>query len=80
MFFHATIRVLPKEGGLLVPKKLSIYLLMLVIGFTFLFLAIFLDLPEKLKWFFLAVAVILNVTSAVAAMRMGLKEMKPDNR
>lgn len=80
MFFHATIRVLPKKGGLLVPKKLSIYLLMLVIGFTFLFLAIFLDLPEKLKWLFLAVAVILNVTSAVAAMRMGLREMKPDKR
>ncbi|WP_158232787.1 hypothetical protein [Sporosarcina sp. P17b] len=59
---------------------MSIYLLMLVIGFTFLFLAIFLNLPEKLKWLFLAVAVILNVTSAVAAMRMGLREMKPDKR
>lgn len=62
------------------PKKLSIYLLMLAIGFTFLFMTIFLDLPEKLKWLFLAIAVILNVTSAVAAMRIGLREMKPDKR
>ena len=61
-------------------KKLSIYILMLAIGFTFLFLAIFLDLPEKLKWLFLAIAVILNVTSAIAAMRIGLREMKPDKR
>ncbi|ARF17018.1 hypothetical protein CSV61_14510 [Sporosarcina sp. P3] len=61
-------------------KKLSIYLSMLVIGFTLLLLAIFLDLPEKLKWLFLVIAVILNVTSAVAAMRIGLKEMKPNKR
>lgn len=61
-------------------KKLAIYLSMLVIGFTFLFLAVFLDLPEKLKWLFLAIAIILNVTSAVAAMRIGLKEMKPSKK
>ncbi|ARJ38562.1 hypothetical protein CSV71_08305 [Sporosarcina sp. P21c] len=58
-------------------KKLAIYLSMLVIGFAFLFSAVFLDLPEKLKWLFLAIAIILNVTCAVAAMRIGLKEMKP---
>ncbi|PIC64843.1 hypothetical protein CSV79_04265 [Sporosarcina sp. P13] len=61
-------------------KKLSIYLLMLAIGFTLLILAIILDLPEKLQWLFLAIAIILNVTSAVAAMRIGLREMKPDKR
>ncbi|ARK24391.1 hypothetical protein SporoP37_06730 [Sporosarcina sp. P37] len=61
-------------------KKLSIYILMLVIGFTLLFLAIFLDLPEKVMWALLAIAVILNLTSAIAAMRIGLREMKPGKR
>ncbi|PIC86807.1 hypothetical protein CSV72_06800 [Sporosarcina sp. P20a] len=61
-------------------KKLALYLSMLVIGFTFLFLAIFLDVPEKLKWLFLAIAIILNVNCAVAAMRIGLKEMKPNKK
>ncbi|MFD1928239.1 hypothetical protein ACFSFY_09225 [Sporosarcina siberiensis] len=59
-------------------KKLFIYLLMLVIGCTFLVLAIFLDLPEKFKWLLLAIAIILNGISAVAAMKYGLKEMKPN--
>ncbi len=61
-------------------KKLSIYLLMLVIGFTFLLLAIFLNLPEIVKWLFIGIAIILNVTSAIAAMRIGLQEMKPEKR
>lgn len=78
LFFHATIRVELRRGGLLVSKKLALYLSMLAIGFTFLFLAIFLDLPEKLKWLFLVIAIILNVTCAVAAMRIGLKEMRPN--
>lgn len=62
------------------PKKLSTYLVMLAIGFTLLLLALFLELPEKVKWAFLAIAVVLNVTSAIAAMRIGLREMKPDNK
>ncbi len=74
------MRVKLKKGGLLVSKKLAMYLSMLVIGFTFLFLAIFLDLPEKLKWLFLAIAIILNVTCAIAAMRIGLNEMKPSKK
>ena len=61
-------------------KKLSIYLLMLVIGFTFLFLAIFVELPDIVKWVFLGIAIILNVTSAIGAMRIGLHEMKPEKR
>ncbi|WP_153731441.1 hypothetical protein [Sporosarcina obsidiansis] len=61
-------------------KKLSIYLFMLAIGCTFLALAILIDLPEKVKWLFLAIAVILNVTSAAAAMKFGLQQMKPDKR
>ncbi|GKV65300.1 MULTISPECIES: hypothetical protein [Sporosarcina] len=60
------------------PKKLAIYLVMLAVGFTFLILAIMLDLPDIVKWLFLGIAVILNVTSAIAAMRIGLREMKPD--
>ena len=74
------MRVQTKKGGLVVNKKLSIYLLMLAIGFTFLILAIILDLPQKLQWLFLAIAIVLNITSAVAAMRIGLQQMKPDKR
>lgn len=50
---------------------------MLAVGFTFLILAIILDFPEKVKWLFLGIAVVLNVTSAIAAMKIGLREMKP---
>lgn len=53
---------------------------MLAVGFTFLIVAIMLELPEKVKWLLLAIAIILNVTSAVAAMRIGLRQMKPDKR
>ncbi|WP_438318721.1 hypothetical protein [Sporosarcina sp. FA9] len=59
-------------------KKLFIYILMLAIGCTFLVLAIVLDFPEKIKWPLLAIAIILNGISAVAAMKYGLKEMKPN--
>ena len=58
-------------------KKLLTYLIMLAVGFTFLILAIILDLPEKVKWLFLGISVVLNVTSAIAAMKIGLREMKP---
>ncbi|WP_342536326.1 hypothetical protein [Sporosarcina sp. FSL K6-3508] len=58
-------------------KKLLTYLIMLAVGFTFLILAIILDFPEKVKWLFLGIAVVLNVTSAIAAMKIGLREMKP---
>lgn len=78
MGFHARIRVDTKRGGRALFKKLFIYLLMLAIGFTFLVLAIVLDLPEKAKWLLLAIAITLNVISAVAAMKYGLKEMKPN--
>ncbi|WP_301108032.1 hypothetical protein [Sporosarcina sp.] len=60
------------------PKKLAIYLFMLAVGFTFLILAIMLELPDIVKWIFLAIAVILNLTSAIAAMKIGLQQMKPD--
>ncbi|MDV6378321.1 hypothetical protein ORD22_08685 [Sporosarcina sp. GW1-11] len=61
-------------------KKLSLYLLMLAIGFTCLILAIMLDLPEKVKWLFIAIAISINVTIAIGAMRIGLREMKPGKR
>lgn len=60
------------------PKKLATYLVMLAVGFTFLILAIMLDLPDIVKWILLAIALILNITSAIAAMKIGLREMKPD--
>lgn len=61
----------------MLTKKLAVYLVMLAVGFTFLILAIVLELPQKLQWLFLAIAIVLNVTSAIAAMRIGLRQMKP---
>ncbi|MHA6261020.1 hypothetical protein ACXYMX_14130 [Sporosarcina sp. CAU 1771] len=58
-------------------KKLYVYIIMLGIGCTFLVLANVLDVSDKLKWVFLALAILLNLTTAVVAMRYGLKEMRP---
>ncbi|BAQ10894.1 fumarate reductase subunit d [Bacillus sp. OxB-1] len=58
-------------------KKLVVYMAMLIIGSSLLIVSLTVTLPEPVKWGCIAVAVILNVTSAVASMRAGLQQMKP---
>ncbi|MFS0576280.1 hypothetical protein AB1K83_11640 [Sporosarcina sp. 179-K 3D1 HS] len=60
-------------------KKLYRYLFMLVIGCALLVVALTVHLPDTLKWVCVGLALILNITSAIAAMRAGLQQMKPNS-
>ncbi|QTD43126.1 hypothetical protein [Sporosarcina sp. Te-1] len=60
------------------PKKVSVYILMLVIGCLLLVLSLTVELPNPVKWAFLALALLLNITSAAVFMKEGIRQMKPN--
>ena len=66
------------KGVLLLSKKVSRYIIMLVAGCLLLILALTINLPEPVKWACLGLALLLNITSAVAFMKAGMRHMKPD--
>ena len=76
--FHATMKTDCMKGVLLLSKKVSVYILMLAIGCLLLVLSLTIELPTPVKWAFLAIALLLNITSAVVFMKAGIRQMKPD--
>ncbi|MDN4608044.1 hypothetical protein [Sporosarcina highlanderae] len=57
-------------------NKIRILLLLLVIGSTSLVLSLTLPLPDGLKWTFLVIAVLFNITSAIGLMVIGVKKTR----
>ena len=57
-------------------KKIPILMLMLIIGSISFILSLTLSLPNTVEWVLLIVGVLLNVTSAVGLMIIGVKRTR----
>ena len=57
-------------------KKIPILMLMLIIGSISFILSITLSLPNTVEWVLLIAGVLLNVTSAIGLMIIGVKRTR----
>lgn len=75
--FSQTIKLCSYHtGGYSLPKKMPILITLLVIGTLSLVLALILPIPKNIQWILLGVALLLNLTSAISLMILGVKRTR----